>query len=250
MTAEVRDHYESLLATHYSWLLGDDFGLVVGRQRDLLAGHVGNRPSGTALDIGCGSGAQSLALVDLGFAPVIGLDLSPSLVDELTARSAGSSKVDVRVADVTEGLTHIVEPESVSVVVCMGDTLPHLPAVSDIRRLFADVREVLLPGSPFVLSLRDLSGHLAGSDRFVPVRADDSRILTCFLEDEDTHVRVHDLVHERGADGTWTLRVSSYRKLRIAPDGVRSLLAESGFVNIAADQQANGMWVISGSRPA
>ncbi|WP_227025708.1 hypothetical protein [Streptomyces fodineus] len=56
-----------------------------------------------------------------------------------------------------------------------------------------------------------------GTDRFLPVRATDDRIMTCVLEyvDEQT-VMVHDLIHTR-TGGTWELRVSAYPKPRIGP---------------------------------
>ena len=61
---------------------------------------------------------------------------------------------------------------------------------------------------------------LTGTARFLPVRADDQRILTCFLEYGPSHVTVHDLLHEREAGGAWRLQTSAYRKLRLSPGWV------------------------------
>lgn len=80
----------------------------------------------------------------------------------------------------------------------MGDTLTHLPSKDDVAALLRDVAQSLAPGGQLVLSYRDLTRPLTGTDRFLPVRSTDDRIMTCFLEyaDADT-VMVHDLIHTR-----------------------------------------------------
>lgn len=80
-----------------------------------------------------------------------------------------------------------------------------------------------------MISLRDYSTPLFGSQRFIPVRSDEERLLTCFLEYEATSVLVHDIVQERTATG-WTTRVSQYRKLRLSIGHLITQLETSGFV--------------------
>jgi hypothetical protein len=110
----------------------------------------------------------------------------------------------------------------------MGDTLPHLPSVEAVRQLFAAARARLAPGGALVLTYRDLSRAVEGTDRFIPVRADDDRILTCFLEYLPELVRVHDLLYRRTGDG-WRLEKSWYPKLRLAQADVEDWLAGAGF---------------------
>jgi len=110
----------------------------------------------------------------------------------------------------------------------MGDTLTHLPEHTNVDFLIQEVAEALVRGGHFVLSFRDYTEPLFGDQRFIPVRADERRILTCFLEyDEDT-VLVHDILHERAGDD-WQTRVSSYRKLRLSPERVLGSLETFGF---------------------
>jgi hypothetical protein len=113
--------------------------------------------------------------------------------------------------------------------VCMGDTLTHLENVEAVLRLIADAAKSLRSGGCFVITLRDYSQALTGEQRFIAVRSDEHRILTCFLEYSAAHVTVHDLLHERDASG-WKLRVSSYPKLRLAPAWVDNALQSAGFV--------------------
>ena len=72
----VRDHYDGVLAQHYSRMFGD-FETKVDEQRALLERlGVTARPSGgLAVDLGCGSGFQSVALARLGFR-VLAVDFS------------------------------------------------------------------------------------------------------------------------------------------------------------------------------
>lgn len=77
------------------------------------------------------------------------------------------------------------------------------------------------------MTFRDYTTPATGDRRFIPVRSDESRIHTCFLEAEPTHMVVHDIVHER-AGTAWHMKVSSYRKLRLAPEWAVSALRKVG----------------------
>ncbi|MFG2982159.1 hypothetical protein ACGFYQ_13020 [Streptomyces sp. NPDC048258] len=126
----------------------------------------------------------------------------------------------------------------------MGDTLPHLPAATDVTALLDDVRSVLAPGGHLVITYRDLTRPLEGTDRFLPVRSAEDRLLTCFLEyvDEDT-VMVHDLLHTR-VDGEWSLRTSSYPKLRIGAGRLAAQCRSAGLEVTHEAAGARGMRVL------
>jgi hypothetical protein len=53
---------------------------------------------------------------------------------------------------------------------------------------------------------RDYAKPLQGDVRFIHVKSDEERILTCVLEYEESFVRVTDLLYEK-TDGTWTQKV-------------------------------------------
>jgi hypothetical protein len=94
--------------------------------------------------------------------------------------------------------------------------------------LFRDLAAVLAPGARTVFTWRALETELCGEERFIPVRADADRIMTCFLEYAPEYVRVHDLIHER--DGAaWTLHKSSYTKLRLPLAWVAAEMSAAGF---------------------
>jgi hypothetical protein len=105
---------------------------------------------------------------------------------------------------------------------------------------------VLAPSGLFVLTFRDMTVALNGTDRFISVRSDADRIMTCFLEYEAETVVVHDLIHIRqGAD--WALHKSSYRKLRLNPDWVAAALEKRGF-SILSNGPSGRMVLIAARR--
>jgi hypothetical protein len=124
--------------------------------------------------------------------------------------------------------------EPADLIVCMGDTLTHLDSRDEVTRLCEDIARGLKPTGTFVATFRDYSAPLTAERRFILVRSDSQRILTCFLEESDDRINVHDLIHERNQQ-QWTLQVSSYPKLRLAPSWVARALAQHGFtVQVAA----------------
>ena len=219
------------MAKHYTWMFGVSFEEKVAEQRALLEQVLSDSGAlaapGLALDLGCGPGFQTIALAELGFSPVVGVDTSTELLQELKEHK-GSYAIETREADLAS-LEEIELSGEAAVALCMGDTLTHLPSREGVERLFTAVFRKLASGGTFVITYRDLTSELRGVDRFLPVRGDDRRIMTCFLEYESADaVVVSDLVHVRGENG-WTLEKSSYRKLRLSQQWVADTLRKAGF---------------------
>ncbi|AXK36673.1 class I SAM-dependent methyltransferase [Streptomyces armeniacus] len=248
------EHYDRLLAEHYTWMLGGDIEAATAAQTELLGGLglSGAGDGAAAVDLGCGPGPQSLALARLGFTPVTAVDSSAVLLGELAehARRSGVTRTVRPVHDDIRGaLPRLAAAGSVAAVVCMGDTLPHLPARTDVGELIEDAAEALRPGGSFVATYRDLTRALHGPDRFVPVRSSADRILTCYLEyvDEDT-VQVHDLLHTR-QDGAWQLRTGSYPKLRLAPEWLAGRCRAAGLAIRHDETGPRGLRVLHAVKP-
>ncbi|RJL35730.1 class I SAM-dependent methyltransferase [Bailinhaonella thermotolerans] len=240
------DHYDRLLAQHYTYMLGGDLTALAAEQARLLE-DLGVTPStgdAVAVDLGCGPGPQTLALARLGFASVLAVDTSEALLAELVSAAAGDPAIRPVHADIRTALPEIARPGTVEAVVCMGDTLTHLPGKNDVTALLGDVTRALAPGGRLVITYRDLTRPLTGPDRFILVRGTADRLLTCFLEyrDDDT-VLVHDLVHTRTGD-TWTQRVGSYPKLRIGADWLAAQTAAAGLTVSRDEIGPRGMRVL------
>jgi SAM-dependent methyltransferase len=178
----------------------------------------------TVVDLGAGFGMHTIPLARRGCS-VLAVDTSSLLLETLRAHAEGL-------------LVRIVEDDLMSfrrhfgskadLFLCMGDTLTHLSDAASVERLFALVAESLHPGGMFIITFRDYTSPLVCEERFISVKSDTDRILTCFLEYEPDWVNVHDVLHERN-ELAWQLRVSTYRKLRLSPSRVSELLQANGF---------------------
>ena len=223
--ASVEEHYKHMLARHYTWMRGD-YDSKVQEYRELFRriGLTGGQNS-RALDLGAGSGFQSVALADLGF-DVLGVDLSAQLLEELHDR-IGNRRIRTVLGDIRDPNSYEAHAP-LGVAVCMGDTLSHLDSYDEVETLFGDVHSALCDGGELALEFRDLATELQGADRAIPVRMDEDRIMTTFLEYEPERVNVHDIVFTRETSG-WSVEKSAYTKLRVGPDAVLDLLDRSGF---------------------
>ncbi|MGP3989103.1 class I SAM-dependent methyltransferase [Streptomyces sp. 3N207] len=252
--AQYEAHYASLLAPHYTWMLGGDLEAAVSAQLDLLRGlGLPREQPGAgsfAIDLGAGPGPGALALARLGFTDVAAVDTSEELLDELVRHAAETGAAAVRpVRDDIRSYPRTVASGSVEVVLCLGDTLPHLPHRSDVLALLVEISGVLAQGGSFVATYREQEKVARGTDRFLPVRSTEDRILTCFLEyvDEDT-LLVHDLLHTRDGAG-WHLETSAYPKLRLTAGRLEEQCAEVGLRVRHHETGPRGMRVLHAVKP-
>jgi SAM-dependent methyltransferase len=223
-----KQHYDQLLGEHYAWSVagaGDPFD----RAAAWLARH---RLDGFAryLDLGAGFGAHAVPLARAGKA-VTAVDFHAGLLAELRA---AAPSVATHEADVVAYL----EAADVrwDAVLCLGDTLTHLPGAAAVQRLLAGAARVLSPGGVLALAYRDYSGPpRTGVDRFIPVRHDERRAMVCCVEVTDAeHVSVTDIVTTAEPGGLRT-QIGAYPKLRLAPADVAAWAAAVG---LALDREA------------
>jgi 2-polyprenyl-3-methyl-5-hydroxy-6-metoxy-1,4-benzoquinol methylase len=244
MVKTIEDHYANLLGPVYTWMIGDIDDALARSGAELDALPLPSKIGGMAVDLGAGFGLHALPLARRGFS-VVAIDSCEPLLQELAARK-GTLPIRTVVADLQGFRAHIAT--QVDVIVCMGDTLTHLPKQSSVASLFKDVAASLNPGGLFTATFRDyVSAPLQGDARFILVRSDHERLLTCFLEYADTTVTVHDMLHQREA-GSWRLRVSSYSKLRLAPQWVVEQLSSLG-MSVRRDTAPGGMVRIAARMP-
>jgi SAM-dependent methyltransferase len=235
---DAKTHYDNLLAPYYSWIFG-------GAEQKLKENRIFFRDhsitperSGVAMDLGAGSGFQSIPLAEAGFR-VIAIDICPALLAELK-ESAGELAIETMEGDLlTFSNRH---PKNTELIVCMGDTLTHLKSLDDVQLLVNNAYQALSDAGLLILTFRDLMFELKGLERFIPVRSESNLIFTCFLEYEKEHVKVHDVIYEK-TGGQWQLKKGFYRKLRIPPQWTRNCLLETGF-EISKFEIRNGMATI------
>jgi 2-polyprenyl-3-methyl-5-hydroxy-6-metoxy-1,4-benzoquinol methylase len=222
--ASVADHYRSHLAPVYVWMSGG-FDAALARGETEIGALLPDPSKGSrAVDLGCGFGMHSIPLARRGCS-VLALDSSDHLLGQLQAH-AGILPITAVEDDLSAFQRYLDHPADI--ILCMGDTLTHLPDRDAVLQLFTQAAASLRPGGTFIATFRDYTRALVGDGRFIPVKSDADRILTCFLEYAADHVDVHDMLHERNGEA-WQLRVSKYRKLRLDPVWVSGSLHDRGF---------------------
>lgn len=232
-----QQHYEALLADVYEWY-ASAHGSPFESARDWLERH--RLTDGTRyLDLGAGFGAHVVVLAELG-KQVTAVDFDATLLTRLRAL------LDAR------GLTASIERAAIvdylvgarakwDVILCLGDTLPHLPDVDAVRALLTRSAALLSPGGRLALTYRDSTTFAAtGVSRFIEVARDEQRTMHCLLEPiDDRHLRVTDIVTDVLPEGPRT-RISDYVKLRVARAEVVEWAREAGLTPVV-DETTAGM---------
>ncbi|MDQ3572624.1 MAG: class I SAM-dependent methyltransferase, partial [Actinomycetota bacterium] len=148
---DVNERYHDVAAPSYDAKWGIDFG-DVGRdqtRRKLVKalGSFPDRPFGSALEIGAGTGYFSLNLMQAGaIERLVATDISTGMLDSLqsTAESLGfADRVETNQADAE----HLPYPDQSFDLVLGHAVLHHIP---DLGRAFDEISRVLRPGGVLV----------------------------------------------------------------------------------------------------
>lgn len=231
---EVKSHYTNHLGKFYSWMAGD-FDTKSEEQKSFFnRNNIKPIQNGVAVDLGCGHGLQSIPLADLRY-KVIAIDFNEDLLHELKTRTINS--IEIIEDDLLHFDKHLSQPAEL--IVCMGDTLTHLASKNEVETLIKKACDNLIEGGKLILSFRDLTSPLNGSNRFLPVRSDDTKIHTCFLEYFDEHVQVYDLLHVK-ENQQWIQKISSYPKLILPIPLIKSFMNKAGF-SVTCEEEINRM---------
>lgn len=231
-----KDHYDRQLADIYNWMSGSPEAAIKRNYELLQLLEVNSAAPGLAIDLGAGSGFQSIPLAELGFS-VIAVDFCASLLSQWSTRA---EQLSIRtVHDDILNFSQYVE-EKAQIIVCMGDTLTHLESLSAVESILLDSDRTLAKNGKLILTFRDyVSVELQKTQRFIPVRSDDSTILTCFLEYHQDVVEVYDLLYQKEGE-QWVFKASSYPKLRLDKNWVCQQLQEIG-MQVIRNEIINGM---------
>src|SRR4051812_47554724 len=142
--ATTGEHYDGHLGPIYSWMAGPFERAVAAARADIPAALLTRGVGRHAMDLGAGTGAHAFVLEEAGYA-VTAVDSCAALLDEL--RSHCGKHVRCVAGDLINLRQHC--ERRLDVVLCMGDTLTHLPSPQSVEQLIADVVSVLSPGGTF-----------------------------------------------------------------------------------------------------
>lgn len=239
---KTKEHYENHLADFYSWMIGD-FESKKNEFKTFCVEHnILPTSNKISIDLGAGNGLQTIALAELGFI-VTAVDFNDQLLAELNSKN---SNYPIRIVkDDIRSISKLTD-DKFELVVCCGDTLTHLDSLDEIEKLIHDSYEKLVIGGKIIISFRDYGQQLEDTNRFIHVKGDDNRILTCFLEYLPDKVIVTDLLHQK-IGNRWTQKVSSYYKTRLTKDIVVNFMTKANFV-VTTDKIINRLVTIIGEK--
>ncbi len=161
------DQFYDPLAANYDRIFKLDRRLAaarafVGALRERL-GSVG-----TAVDAACGTGLYALALAKSGVR-TIGADLSPAMIEQAAANSRRLKlEVEWRVCPMQKPATD----RPVDLILCMGNSLPHLLDRGDLLETMRTFRDGLRSGGSAVCHLLNYRKILKTRERIVGIDRD------------------------------------------------------------------------------
>jgi SAM-dependent methyltransferase len=170
-------------AKFYDEIMGDRSSLIE-RVRGYVRRYLPD--AGSLLELGCGTGAVLAGLAD-GL-QVTGIDLSPQMLATATANLPGVRLVQADITDFSLSTRF-------DVVICVFDTLNHLPSFDAWLAMFGQVDAHLAEGGLFVFDVNTV-GRLR---RLAAAPA--------YVEDFGPHTLVMDVTTGEGGVFPWDVRI-------------------------------------------
>jgi SAM-dependent methyltransferase len=220
----VTSHYDALLASRYTWMMGGLDGCLSSARALLDAVGLTDEGSGAVLDLGAGAGYHARTLASRGFS-VVAVDTSDELLRELREVCAGMAVTTIQ-SDLLEEATY-AEQGPYALVLCVGDTLTHLPSVKEVDQLIRMAARLLMPGGALLLQFREQPRDLAPQESVITMRSERDRIMQCVLHFEPQRVWVTDIVHEWNGQA-WLTTKSTYPKLRLSTEELLEIATSAG----------------------
>jgi SAM-dependent methyltransferase len=224
----VTTHYDALLASRYTWMMGGLDGCLSSARALVDALGLTDEGSGKVLDLGAGAGYHARVLAARGF-DVLAVDTSDALLRELAEVCAGTTVTPLQADLLDEPKFSGLGP--FTLVLCVGDTLTHLTSAQDVDRLIRMAARLLVPGGALLLQFREQPRELSPQESVITIRSERDRIMQCVLHFEsgvaNPRVWVTDVVHEWNGNAWLTIK-SSYPKLRLSTDDLLEIATSAG----------------------
>ncbi len=179
-----------------------------------------------ALDIGCGTGSYTLALARSGV-KATGMDLSRSM---LAAARKNSLDYGLDIDFINSNMDKMrcsVDAEF-DLILCMGNTLPHLLSKNDLYSMLTGCRQSLNPGGHLVLNLLNYDGILNAKKRIVGISRNKNHEFIRFYDFRKPYVLFNileiDWTGEKNSHKIISTKLYPYTRSELC-----SALMESGF---------------------
>ncbi|MBB4636330.1 class I SAM-dependent DNA methyltransferase [Longimicrobium terrae] len=247
MTASETDTYSAYddfaWFYHRYWSQGIPFRLLEAVDQLVLADL---RPGARVLDLCCGTGRISRALVERGFA-VTGLDGSAGMLEIAAEEAPGAEFARADARDFSVDVP-------VDAVVSLFDSLNHVTGDGELARVFGCVHRALAPGGRFLFDLNDDSSfrrHWRG-ETFTTVEDDHASIMRGEY-DADARLGTVTVTLFRLMDGSWRRSDVVVHERCYDEAEILALLRDAGFTarmhraetDLGMDDQAGRMFFVA-----
>ncbi|MEE8441196.1 MAG: class I SAM-dependent methyltransferase [Spirochaetia bacterium] len=235
MNTETTDFYRKLADVY------DEIFPVEASTMQFLR-RAGALPGRSVLDLACGSGLYTEALLGEGV-DVYGLDGSPDLIDRARTRSAHPERFVP--ADMREWGDRL--PRSFDLVFCIGNSISHLDSIVDVRAVLHSIAESLSGADArVVIQYVDMDEIPVGSARDLPALRAGAFMFERRYVRAESHRITFDatLVHEKTGDRD----AIKNQLLVLKTSDIVDWLAEFGFASVEVwggfeRQPVEGSWV-------
>ena len=173
----------------------------------------------TAMDLACGTGILCQLLAENGIR-ASGMDFSAGMIAIARQRTP-----EIRY-DVADMITYCPW-EQFDLVTCTGDAINHIPALSDVARIFRNVYAYTAPGGWFIFDILN-EKEVSGSEPFEMDMPDGSRVWFQMTRPDDHQVNLMIRVYEHG-DLQFEENI---RETIHDPEMICRLLSDAGFEDI------------------
>jgi glycine/sarcosine N-methyltransferase len=198
-------------------------------------------PAAKVLDAATGTGMHAIALAQLGFTAG-GADLSAPMIERARANAAQAGvPVDLRVAGFGQ-LARVFADRAgrYDALLCLGNSLPHLLSLDDLRAALADFAACLRPGGRLIVQNRNFDAVLARRERWMEPQAHrEGQREWIFLRFYDyepdglINFNVVTLLREQPGQ-SWQQAVTSTRLYPLRQTELEAALHASGFSQLQA----------------
>jgi glycine/sarcosine N-methyltransferase len=227
---QLKDDYDSMTgdATRWEKLRESLTRIVEG---------LGGKPR--ALDAGCGTGGLALLLASLGCV-VTGVDVSEELLG-IAKRKVESTGLTVEF--MAGDLTNLpgLHANRFDLIICSGNTLPHLRQSVDLSAMFKDFTRIAAPNALLIVSWLNYIPILRDKHRLIGATEGDGKVFVRFydfLPDNELGFNVMTLTHgSKNSSRTWQGDLITTRLTPWLADDIGMIMRQTGWddLEIACD---------------
>jgi glycine/sarcosine N-methyltransferase len=191
------------------------------------------------LDAACGTGMHALALAQQGYA-VCAADLSAGMIERARVNAA-TAGAEVRFAEAGfGGLAQVFQGQTgfpFDALLCLGNSLPHLPTRTELDAALADFSLCLKPGGLLLIQNRNFDAVTVQRQRWMEPQAyrETGRewIFMRFYDFEaDGLINFNIATFYREGDGQWMQHVNTSRLRPLLRGELAGALLSAGFQEI------------------